>query len=145
RHRNGAVPSAASPTIDAEATMGVLYDYFRVHDDKAAIVLMEETDGGPVVQHGKQSRVDAVDAKGIDPSVLVGQLVALAAQVEWSPDLVNEDLVWPPGARDDMEYEGPWLTRLGDRALETLAGIADESMADLAAGWARAEEFFPGT
>ena len=128
-----------------EVTVGVLYDYFRIRDDKAAVALMEETDGGPVVQHGDEPVVDAVDAKGIDPGVLLGQLVALAAQVEWTPKLVNDELVWPAGARDDMEYQGPWLTRLGDPARDTLAGVADESMGDLAAAWAQAEEFYSGT
>ncbi|MER5334175.1 hypothetical protein [Micromonospora sp. NPDC002717] len=46
--------------------MGVLYDYFRAKDDAAAVRLMEELGGGPVVVSSAGATVDAIDLKGIE-------------------------------------------------------------------------------
>jgi hypothetical protein len=120
--------------------MGVLYDYFRAPDDAAAEALMAATDGGPVMVYGGDRPVaDAVDAKGIDPSVILGQLVASVRGVEWTPDVVGDELVWPESGSDE-ENEGPWVVVLGDPARDTLAGIADGRLAEVADRWSDIEE-----
>jgi len=64
--------------------VGVLYDYFRAADGATVAKLMEATDGGPLVQHGPEPVADAVDAKGIDPTVVLGKLVSFALDPETS-------------------------------------------------------------
>ncbi|MBM0277435.1 hypothetical protein [Micromonospora tarensis] len=120
--------------------MGVLYDYFRAPHDEAVAKLMDTTDGGPVVREQASPLEDAVDGKGIDPPVVLGKVVSLALDVPWSVGLVRERLVWPDGAREDLEYQGPWVVALSDDTRNALAGIPDERMADLADRWSRVEE-----
>jgi hypothetical protein len=119
--------------------VGVLYDYFRAPDDAAVEALMAATGGGPVMVHGGDGPVaDVVDAKGIDPTVILGQLVAMVRGVEWSPHVVDDELVWPEG--DDEESEGPWVVVLDDLARDTLADIADGRLPELADRWSGIEE-----
>lgn len=118
--------------------MGVLCDYFRAADDKAAIALLERLDGEPLVSARRTDpAVDAVDAKGIDPSVTLGQLVAFALDVEWDPAIADGPLVWNGG--EDLS-EGPWVTLLTETARDALAGITEDRMPSLAARWVRIEE-----
>lgn len=110
--------------------MGVLNDYFRaVNDEDAARV---RSMAGPTAEPG----FDAVDAKGVDHSVVLGQLIALARSVEWTPDLCDGQLV---AAASDVE-NGPWVVRLGDDVRDTLADLAPESLPALAQRWAATEE-----
>ncbi|MEU7844587.1 hypothetical protein AB0B39_26905 [Micromonospora sp. NPDC049114] len=120
--------------------MGVLYDYFRASDDEAVAKLMAVTDGGPVVCEGDSSVEDAVDGKGIDPPVVLGQVVSFALDVPWEPNLVGERLIWPDGAAEDREYEGPWVVALSDRTRDVLAEIPDDRLPSLAEQWSRIEE-----
>ncbi|WP_433717781.1 hypothetical protein ACQP2Y_26750 [Actinoplanes sp. CA-051413] len=114
--------------------MGVLCDYFRAADDAAAISLMEQTDGGPVAVAG-ESRLDAIDLKGIEPHVILGQLVALAADVPWQPRLVGTELLWSGGD------EGPWMMSIEDTTRDTLAAIVPGARtSELSAQWGRIEE-----
>jgi hypothetical protein len=117
--------------------MGVLYDYFRAPDTQAVLKLMELTDGGPVATPG--STVDAVDGKGIEPTVTLGQLVAEVRGVEWDPEALGESLVWPTEdeATDD---DAAWVIVLGDDARDTLAGIEDAQIPARADWWAEIEE-----
>ncbi|GID91075.1 hypothetical protein ACFQFC_38030 [Amorphoplanes digitatis] len=113
--------------------MGVLYDYFRVAGDAAAVQLMHETEGGPVAREG--ATVDAIDLKGIEPVVTLGRLVALAADVPWDAGLVDTGLLWSGGE------EGPWLMSIEDTVRDTLASITGgERSAWLSAQWGRTEE-----
>ncbi|TCC00185.1 hypothetical protein E0H26_00295 [Micromonospora zingiberis] len=114
--------------------MGVLYDYFRAVDDATAVQLMADLDGGPVVTVDGRPGIDAIDLKGIDPAVTLGQLVALARGVPWQDDLVGERLLWNAGE------EGPWLTSLDDTTRDTLASITPAQLPELSAGWGRTEE-----
>jgi hypothetical protein len=58
-----------------------------------------ELPGGPLVAgDAAQPRFDGVDAKGIDPAVILGQLVEIASRVPWSTETVTSTPVWPPGA-----------------------------------------------
>ncbi|WP_422736555.1 hypothetical protein ACN263_23880 [Micromonospora sp. WMMD729] len=127
-------------TADREASVGVLYDYFRASDDEAVAKLMADTDGEPVVREGGSSVEDAVDGKGIDPNVILGKVVSFALDVPWTSDLVGERLLWPDGAAEDREYEGPWVVVLGEGARDVLAEIPDDRVAPLAEQWSRIEE-----
>ena len=114
--------------------MGVLCDYFRAADDAAATSLMEQTDGGPVAVAG-DGLLDAIDLKGIEPHVILGQLVALAADVPWHPHVVDTELLWSGGD------EGPWMMSIEDTARDTLAAIVPgASTSELSAQWGRIEE-----
>lgn len=113
--------------------MGVLFDYFRAVDDATAVRLMDGLDGGPIAV--PDGSVDTADLRGIDPWVLLGQLVSLARGQEWDTGTVRTELLWP-----EAEDTGPWLISLDDGVRDTLAGLTAEQMADLAAQWARIEE-----
>ncbi|GAA1641226.1 hypothetical protein ACFQY4_22045 [Catellatospora bangladeshensis] len=115
--------------------MGVLFDYFRAVDDATAVHLMDGLEGGPIAV--PDGSVDAVDLRGIDPYVRLGQLLSLAREVEWEWDTARTGLLWPEEDQDDSV---PFLLSLGDGARDTLAGLTAEHMADLSAQWARIEE-----
>ena len=120
--------------------MGVLYDYFRAADGATVAKLMEATDGGPLLRDGHDPAADVVDAKGMDPTVILGKLVSLALGAPWTANLVEDELVWPPDAGEDEEYEGPWVVVLGNRARDALDEIADDRLPELATTWSRIEE-----
>ncbi|MEV6815892.1 hypothetical protein [Micromonospora sp. NPDC051296] len=114
--------------------MGVLYDYFRAADDAAAVKLMADLDGGPVATADGRPGVDAIDLKGIDPGVTLGQLVSLARGVTWQAGLVGEQLLW------SGDPDGPWLTFLDDATRDTLASITAAQLPELSARWGQTEE-----
>jgi hypothetical protein len=114
--------------------MGVLYEYFRSTSDVAAVKLMGDLGGGPVVTAADRG-IDAFDLKGIDPAVALGRLVALARGVPWEVGLVATELLW-----SGDEQEGPWLTSIGDAARDTLASIASVDAPNLAERWGQTEE-----
>ena len=130
--------------------MGVLSDYFRAPDAKSAARAME-LPGGPLLP---EPAFDGVEAKGIDPYVVLGQLVALIRGVPWHVNLVRGVLVWPPPETEPAtkeQYnmlpegspwkEGPWLQELEREVRDTLATVEDTRLPALAAQWARIEEF----
>lgn len=127
--------------VDREVTVGVLFDYFRASDDEAVAKLMAATNSGSVMQEGISLLVDAVDGKGIDPPVVLGQVVSFALDVPWSLDLIGERYVWPDGTDEDLEYEGPCVVALSERARDVLAEIPDDRLPHLADRWSRIEEF----
>lgn len=113
--------------------MGVLYDYFRAADDAAAINLMESIGDGPASQ--ADDLVDAIDLKGIEPTVHLGKLVALAGGIPWQVDLVDTELLW------SGTEEGPWLVSIKDAVRDALAEIATGGeLLELSAQWGRTEE-----
>jgi hypothetical protein len=115
--------------------MGVLYDYFRAADDLAAAELMQATQGqSPVTNQA----ADGVDAKGIEYTVTLGQLVALILGVAWTPDLVAGDAVWP--ADVDEDDEGPWVVSLGDLVRDALAALDDAQLPQFVLAWSAIEE-----
>lgn len=116
--------------------MGVLYDYFRAADAAAVVKLMEATEGHSPLFPDGQAVADGVDAKGIEPVVTLGQLIAMIREVEWTPRLVNGKTVWPAGEDDD----GPWVMSLEAPLRDVLADVDDARLPDLAARWARIEE-----
>lgn len=127
--------------------MGVLTDYFRAADVVSVVQALERTDGGPLVG-GQHSTFDGVEAKGIDPGVVLGMLIAAIKQVPWSVDLVAEATVWPttpppgpegPEAEDDWAT-GPWVSELDAAVRDALAGVHDADVPKLVAEWIQAEE-----
>jgi hypothetical protein len=127
--------------------MGVLTDYFRAADETSVVQALERTDGGPLVgvQH---STFDGVEAKGIDPYVVLGNLIAAIKQVPWSTNLTASETVWPttpkPGPDgpedDDPWATGPWVTELNAAVRDALAGVNDADVPKLVAEWTRTEE-----
>ncbi|MFG2109946.1 hypothetical protein [Micromonospora chersina] len=106
--------------------MGVLYDYFRAADDAAAVRLMDELDGGPVAVSGDGPAVDAIDLKGIDPAVVLGQLVSFVRGADWRVDTIVSGLLW-----SGDEQEGPRLVSIDCATRDTLASIDDAQVPGL--------------
>ncbi|GAA4603440.1 hypothetical protein GCM10023195_11380 [Actinoallomurus liliacearum] len=135
-------------------TVGVLYDYFRAPDAGTAFRLLDEGDGTPSGPATVHTDIDALDAKGIDPDVILGQLIAFMGNVPWSVDLVKTVGVWPPEESKPASLEeydrlpedspwnsGPWLVELDDRLRDTLADVDDLALPSIADQWAHIEEF----
>jgi hypothetical protein len=129
--------------------MGVLTDYFRAADAESVVQAMERTDGGPLVGV-RDPAFDGVEAKGVDPAVVLGKLIAAIKQVPWSVHLCEETTVWPvsepPGPEgpedDDPWADGPWVSELDDAVRDVLAGVRDADVPKLVAEWVRAEELY---
>ncbi|MFI6601650.1 hypothetical protein ACIBHX_35835 [Nonomuraea sp. NPDC050536] len=133
--------------------MGVLFDYYRAADREAAMVLPELGRAGNRRMPEGQG-FDAVDAKGIEPAVILGQLIGLIQGVPWSVGLVEMVEIYPPseGApRTEEEWEalppdspfldGPGIEELSAAVRDTLADVDHGRMAELAEQWAGIEEF----
>jgi hypothetical protein len=116
--------------------MGVLFDYFRAPDAKTAARAME-LPGGPLLP---EAAFDGVEAKRIDPRVVLGQLVAFIRGVPWDVNLVRTVLVWPPPGTDPGTAE-TWLEELNLEVRDALAAVDDARLPVLADQWARIEEF----
>ncbi len=78
--------------------MGVLCDYFRAPGVDEVRAFLDNNDGASPVE-----AFDGIDLKWIDPGVILGRLVGLATDQEWSTGLVNDHLIWPAGAEQDMD------------------------------------------
>lgn len=133
--------------------MGVLYDYFRAPGTAVALAVADRP-GGPLDEPGDEFAVDGVATKWIDPHVVLGRLVASILQVPWNPALVSTVSVWPPEEGkpqtleeyNDLPEDSPWqsdqfVEQLSTEVRDTLAGVDDARLHDLAAEWARIEEF----
>ncbi|MGM1061956.1 hypothetical protein [Saccharothrix sp. Mg75] len=148
--------------------MGVLIDYFRAPDAAAVVRAVAAADGGPLVGgaavggpvlgdavlDGEGPAFVGVEAKGVDPDVLLGQLVAAVAGRPWRPGLVAQTAVWPttpppgplgPEDDDDPWATGPWVVELDTATRDILAGAEHADVPRFADEWARAEEFGAGT
>ncbi|GAA2103313.1 hypothetical protein [Actinomadura alba] len=134
--------------------MGVLFDYFRASDGQVALQLLDEGDGIPHGPTTVDTDIDALDAKGIDSTVILGKLLALILNVPWSVDLVATVMVWPPEETKPASVEeadrlpedspwttGPWLEELNDRVRDAFANVDDYALPSIADQWARIEEF----
>ncbi|MBV1852719.1 hypothetical protein [Catellatospora tritici] len=108
----------------------MLFDYFRAADDTAAVQLVQDLDGGPVVVPG--SPADAVDLQMIDPVLILGYLVGFARGDEGTVDFA---LLWR-SAGD----RGPSVVSLDDATRDTLAAITEDEMLALSARWGQVEE-----
>jgi hypothetical protein len=133
--------------------MGVFCDYYRAANRQAAT---EKPDSPRAVEKPMPGvpTFDAVDAKWIDPGVMLGQLIALVRDVAFSLDLVQTITVYPPpeGAPATMEEwealpedspykDGPGIEELPADVRDTLAGIPDSRLDELVEHWEQIEEF----
>ncbi|MFC3743908.1 hypothetical protein [Paractinoplanes deccanensis] len=113
-------------------------DYFRAHSVPAIQAELTLHEGDQPATVG-----DWVAAKSVEPTVVLGQLIAFARDEPWTPATVNDRLVWPEGGEQDTTHEGPWITVLDDATRDTLATIPDDRVPALAARWATIEEVPP--
>ncbi|MFD1935608.1 MULTISPECIES: hypothetical protein [Nonomuraea] len=124
-----------------------MYDYYRAADRQAAMV---DPDSG---RAAPGTVFDAVDAKGIDPRVILGHLIALIRDVPYDLDLIETISLYPPpeggpqsleeweALPEDSPYkEGPCIEELPTDVRDTLAGVPDGRLADLVERWE--QEFF---
>lgn len=128
--------------------MGVLTDYFRAVDAASVVEVLERADGGSPL--GAEPPVfDGVEAKRVDPTVVLAMLIAAIRQVQWRVDLVKETTVWPtspapgpdsPGDEDDPWVTGPWVSELNPLVRDTLAAVRDSELPTIVARWVQAEE-----
>ncbi|GGT22148.1 hypothetical protein GCM10010176_078340 [Nonomuraea spiralis] len=143
----------AADDQNGRGRMGIFYDYYRAADRRAAAekpeiprAVEKPVRGGPAF--------DAVDAKGIDPEMILGRLIALAREIPFSFDLVQTSTVHPPpeGAPatmeewealpDDSPYkDGPGIEELSPDVRDTLADIPDDRVDVLVEQWEHIEEF----
>lgn len=132
--------------------MSVLHDYFRAPDEATAIEWAVGPGGdwhmGPSLdEHG----VDWIDAKNLDPVVVLGQLVCFAQdatfEIASKPTLVWPDLdEWPYGLQRPGQ-ESPWesgltVERIPPSWMETLAKITDTRIAAIAGRWMETPEVY---
>ncbi|SPT50222.1 Uncharacterised protein [Actinomadura madurae] len=131
-----------------EKPVGVLTDYFRAADAEVVVQAMKRLDGGPLVGTGSPA-FDGVEAKGVDPAVVLGKLIGAIKQVPWSVRLVEDSVVWPttpapgpegPWEEDDPWATGPWVSELDNAARDALAGVRDADVSKVVAEWVQAEE-----
>lgn len=114
--------------------MGVLIDYFRAVDAAAVVDVLNRTTGDSPID--APAALDGVEAKGIDPVVALGQLVAAARRAPWTVGTVRDTLVWP----SEPDGDGPWVCELDDETRDTLAAVPDADLPRLAEWWAGIEE-----
>jgi hypothetical protein len=120
--------------------MGVLYDYFRAPADDLVAELMDKHDGhspGGI----EELATPVVDLKAVDPSIVLGQLVRFVAGSLSPAASARDRLVWPAGGENDMDHQGPWVTRLDDQVRDALAGLDDARLVEVATAWTGIEEF----
>lgn len=127
--------------------MSVLTEYFRATEAASVLRAMGSTEGGPLI--GVEGGFDGVVAKGVDPAVVLGTLVAAIERLPWEPQLVAMTAVWPttpePGPDDLLDEDdpwatGPWVSELSDEVRDQLAGVPDEDLPMVVATWVRSEE-----
>jgi hypothetical protein len=115
-----------------------LNDYFRASGPDVAARALDQV-GGPLIADPAPGELtfDGVAVKNADPAVALGQLVAFVREVPWDPDVVRSDLLRP----EETPEQGPWLVWVDDATRDTLAGIAEDRIPELAERWAAIEEF----
>ncbi|MBC2901897.1 hypothetical protein [Streptomyces cupreus] len=134
--------------MDTLQAMGILHDYFRAPAGSVAIDWAVGPNGD-WHQHSGTSlddhAADWFDGKGLDPHVVLGQLLAFAAAAPFDPRDVGPVLIWPderswPPREEEPGQESPWdtgmlLHQLPDNWVATLAAIEDEHLPLLALQW----------
>jgi hypothetical protein len=128
--------------------MGVLIDYFRAPDAASVVAELQEADGGsPVI--GADAAFDGVEAKGIEPALILAELIAAIEGTECRTDLVRETPIWPttpppgpegPEDADDPWSTGPWVVELPATGRDALAGVSDAAVPAVVARWVELEE-----
>jgi len=126
--------------------MGIINDYFHAADAEFALLA--------IASSPRIVGFDTVEAGGIDPIVVLGQLVAFIRRTQWSPDTVAMRTVWPPPKTEPTSKDayhqlpesspwrtGPWLHELNVETRDAFALMDDSRLPELADQWARIEEF----
>ena len=114
--------------------MGVLYDYFRAPDAPTAAAVLERV-GGPTTPDPDAPLLDAVAAKGFEPTVMLGTLQSLLTGVPYDQ--------LPDGELVAMEGEdGPWVWQLSEELRDALADATAGRLPAVAEQWVRTEEFW---
>src|SRR5688572_26089494 len=90
----------------------------------------------PVVIGAGDSPADGVEAKGVDPSVVLGQLVAMVRGVEFDVGVVRTDLVWPTGWRKLLAWDA-WVEMIDADATNALAAIDPQQAPSLGSRWSQ--------
>jgi hypothetical protein len=108
-----------------------LFDYFRAPAADAVRQHMEADATSPL------ATFDGADFRNIDPTVVLGQLIAFATGRPWSPSLTGDTLIWPA---DPCDHEGPWVTVLADETRDALATIPAAQLPNLAERWSAIDE-----
>ncbi|MBP2471381.1 hypothetical protein JOF53_000253 [Crossiella equi] len=120
--------------------MGIVYDYFRAADDQDALRVVEYDAGPRFGSLPGLTPFDAVAAPGVDPVVVLGQLLAFVLAQPWHVDLVPARSLWPVAATSP---EPPLVFAVGRRARDVLATVCEEDLPELAGKWAGIAEL-PG-
>jgi len=130
--------------------MDVIHDYsfaaeyfYAADAERASLAIVS----GP-----QDTGFDTVDAKGIDPIVALGHLVAFIRGSPWSRETVKTRLLFPPpktkptsqDAYDSLPENspwraGPWLEELDVETRDTLASVEDARLPELVARWEKIE------
>ncbi|MGV9351198.1 hypothetical protein ACWDSD_42075 [Streptomyces spiralis] len=145
--------------------MGILTDYLRAPGAEVVVRAMEEETkrdmfemglldveladdelGDPSFGEGL-SALGKVDATGMDDDSLLPELIAVIRRVPMSRELVKLTMVWPitpsPGpdgpAEDDPWATGPWVWEFDAGVRDTLAGVHDAELPEVAARWGRSD------
>ncbi|WP_370414168.1 hypothetical protein [Streptomyces fradiae] len=111
----------------------MLFDYFAAPDDATALDAFEE---GP-----EAVGLATLPTKGVEPAVLLGRAEALLR------DLPYETVAAQPrqaGLLSDPEDGAVFLLTVTDELRDAIRTAGRERLADVAAEWARAEEFHVG-
>lgn len=134
--------------------MSVFCEYYRAADRAAAMVQPDRSRVIDDPEYGVAG-FDAVETKGIDPQVILGQLVAFIGDVDFSFDLVDAVPLYPsypdPAPQTDEEWDalpedspylgGAAIYELPVNARDILAGADDSSLPAVAERWTKIEEF----
>ncbi len=120
-------------------------DYFRARDSFAVAKLMRKARwASPVLLDASVSVADGVEAKEVDPTVILGQLVAMVRGVEFNVSVVKTDLVWPTGWRKLLPWEA-WVEVIDAKTTNDLAAIDPRQISSLGSRWSQIEEFSRGS
>ena len=109
----------------------MLTDYFRAPSVAAAQQQFTAHDGASPLD-----AFDGADLKNLDPTLILGQFVALATDRPFSVDLIETNLIW-----EGPSSEGPWVIVFDDQVRDTLAGVSADRLPALTEQWATIEEF----
>ncbi|MFD4501812.1 hypothetical protein [Streptomyces sp. NPDC058457] len=129
--------------------MGVLYDYFHAADHTTAVNQAIGPDGDWLRGTSlEETGADWIDAKSLDPNVVLGQLVAYAEGIPFADQQDAPELVWPepPYPEDEpTDLDSPWgtglvLQQLPDHWRDILAALPEDAVPMVAAQWYEIEE-----
>lgn len=88
--------------------MGVLYDYFHATDRTTAVNQAIGPDGDWLRGTSlEEMGTDWIDAKGLDPNVVLAQLVAYAEGVSFTDQQDAPELIWPEPPYPQSEPTDP--------------------------------------